>query len=299
MEGLTQAKKVLSQIMRLKTSKMLFNEPVDPVALGLDDYFDKVEQPMDFGTIMDQLQQGATKYKNPSEVLRDVNLVFQNCFTYNDSEADTVTRELCAEVQSTFNKRWTDAGLSLDLKENFSRETAHSPAKPASNGVIAWRAEALVPPELSYEEGVSISLNFWVLNLRYMLNFLFAVYQSHSEELLFSYSKTVIISMMRCTSCSAAFICCPMFQGTSIQRLCISWILGCCTKGSADCLLPERRLAASFLQVEAYDAETCVSHGQRERSCPFAILTAFNCAPRAIPASWCPWRTRKAVQMRS
>ena len=150
MEGLVLAKKVLSQIMRLKTSKLLFNEPVDAVALGLDDYTDKVEQPIDFGTIMSRLLQGANSYTKPSEVLRDVNLVFQNCFTYNDSAADTVTRELCSEVQTTFNKKWTEAGLSLDCTEDFSQQTA---PKAAKNGAIAWTSETAVPPELSYEEG--------------------------------------------------------------------------------------------------------------------------------------------------
>ena len=164
MEGLAQAKKVLSHIMRLKTSKLLFNEPVDAEALGLDDYFDKVKQPMDFGTIVGKLSQGVDSYKRPSQVLRDVNLVFQNCFTYNDSEADTVTRELCSEVKSAFNKRWTEAGLSLESSEELKQETTPSAAKTAKNGAIAWTSEAAVPPELSYEEGEFVMLLFQVID---------------------------------------------------------------------------------------------------------------------------------------
>lgn len=180
MEGLAQARKVVSQIMRLKTSKLLFNEPVDAEALGLDDYFDKVKQPMDFGTIMDKLSQGVNSYKRPSQVLRDVNLVFQNCFTYNDSEADSVTRELCSEVKSAFNKRWSEAGLSLDSSEDFRQETPPSATKTAKNGAIAWSSEAAVPPELSYEEGEFIMLLFRRLILIDALKsqFLFICYLS-------------------------------------------------------------------------------------------------------------------------
>ncbi|CAL8466956.1 g6492 [Coccomyxa elongata] len=76
----------------------------------------------------------------------------KNCFTYNDSEADSVTRELCSEVKSAFNKRWTEAGLSLDSSEEFRQETPPSATKTAKNGAIAWSSEAAVPPELSYEE---------------------------------------------------------------------------------------------------------------------------------------------------
>jgi hypothetical protein len=210
MEGLALAKKVLSQIMRLKTSKLLFNEPVDAVALGLDDYTDKVKQPMDFGTIMSRLLQGANPYKKPSEVLRDVNLVFHNCFTYNDSEADTVTRELCSEVQTTFNKKWTEAGLSLDCTEEFSQEIA---PKAAKNGAIAWSSETAVPPELSYEEGETIGLIPCGTDLCGFIkcSFLLSVLKRlHQGQLLFICSKFLCFFITRCKSHEQAFNCLPV-----------------------------------------------------------------------------------------
>lgn len=154
-EGLAHAKKVLSLIMRLKTSKLLFNEPVDPVAQGLDDYLDKVKTPMDFGTIMRRLQNAEKSgwtdnfYQTPSAVLRDVHLVFQNCFAYNDGEGDAVTRELCAEVKSNFTKRWMEAGLSLDP----AQENSLSPSPAPKIGFPTWTSEAEVPAELSYKQG--------------------------------------------------------------------------------------------------------------------------------------------------
>ena len=124
--ALAQAKRVLTCCMRLKTSKILFNEPVDPVALGLDDYRDKVKTPMDFGTIMARLQDGEKVewkkcyYTSPGKVLRDVKLVFDNCFAYNDGPGDEVTRELCSEVKANFEKRWREASLPLEPAEQNS-----------------------------------------------------------------------------------------------------------------------------------------------------------------------------------
>ncbi len=42
--------KLLSKLMAHEFA-WPFNQPVDPVALGLPDYFDKISHPMDFGTI--------------------------------------------------------------------------------------------------------------------------------------------------------------------------------------------------------------------------------------------------------
>jgi hypothetical protein len=151
-DRLRQAKAVLALVMRLKTSKLLFNEPVDPVALGLDDYLDKVKQPMDFGTIMGRLQAGektgwkSSHYQAPADVLSDVSLVFDNCLTYNDGDQDAVTRDLAEEVRDNFRKRWTEAGLSQEVAEG-SQEV-----EPAA---VEWQDEGAVPPAFSSQRGTS------------------------------------------------------------------------------------------------------------------------------------------------
>ena len=150
---LSAAKKVLSLVMRLKTSKLLFNEPVDPVLLGLADYFDKIKQPMDFGTIMERLHEAESHgwkdshYKQPVDVLSDVNLVFQNALTYNDGEQDAVTRELAENVRSNFRKRWAEAGLGLEA----SQSTPAAEIPP-----VDWQSEADVPSTLSTDRGTSL-----------------------------------------------------------------------------------------------------------------------------------------------
>lgn len=59
-------------------------EPVDPSKFGIDDYFEIIEEPMDFGTIKKKLFNNV--YENVNEYIRDMNLVFDNCVEYNGSE---------------------------------------------------------------------------------------------------------------------------------------------------------------------------------------------------------------------
>ena len=68
MADLVKAKKAIHGTMRLKTAKLLFNQPVDPEALGLTDYFDIVKQPMDLGTILERLNDDDF-YSNAAEVI--------------------------------------------------------------------------------------------------------------------------------------------------------------------------------------------------------------------------------------
>ena len=67
MADLTKAKKAIQGTMRHKAAKVLFNQPVDPEALGLTDYFDIVKQPMDLGTILERLNDD-DYYSNSAEV---------------------------------------------------------------------------------------------------------------------------------------------------------------------------------------------------------------------------------------
>lgn len=63
-----------------------FLEPVDPVELCIPDYFDIIKNPMDLGTITKKLLSG--KYANVDEFTKDVRLVWNNCFTYNQPGSD-------------------------------------------------------------------------------------------------------------------------------------------------------------------------------------------------------------------
>lgn len=61
--------------------KGVFNSPVDPVTLGLSDYFSIIKQPMDLGTVKVRLH--ALVYKSRRSVANDIRLVFRNAMKYN------------------------------------------------------------------------------------------------------------------------------------------------------------------------------------------------------------------------
>lgn len=64
--------------------RAIFNVPVDPVVLGLPDYFAVIKKPMDLGTIKARLH--AVAYSSRTEVADDIRLVFQNAMVYNSQE---------------------------------------------------------------------------------------------------------------------------------------------------------------------------------------------------------------------
>lgn len=59
---------------------------VDAKALGLDDYHDVIQHPMDLGTIKNRLTEVPAVYYNAAEVLKDVQQVWSNCRNYNDDD---------------------------------------------------------------------------------------------------------------------------------------------------------------------------------------------------------------------
>jgi hypothetical protein len=58
-----------------------FLQPVDPLALGIPDYFNVIKNPMDISTIDKRLQ--SRSYSTVQDYIADVRLMLNNCFTYN------------------------------------------------------------------------------------------------------------------------------------------------------------------------------------------------------------------------
>ncbi|KAL4219682.1 Bromodomain-containing protein 4 [Mactra antiquata] len=65
-----------------------FHVPVDPVKLGLPDYFDIIKNPMDLGTIKRRLE--TQYYTSAKECIQDFNQMFTNCYIYNKPGEDVV-----------------------------------------------------------------------------------------------------------------------------------------------------------------------------------------------------------------
>lgn len=79
-----------------------FLEPVDPVKLGIPDYFTIIKTPMDLSTIKKKLDAGT--YNTAEEFEEDVRQMFQNCYTYNGAESDVA--RLGRELEDIFDKKW-------------------------------------------------------------------------------------------------------------------------------------------------------------------------------------------------
>lgn len=79
-EPIRRCQDLLISLMRNQDA-LIFNEPVDPVALKLADYFTVIKQPMDLGTVKARLQ--ARFYDNIHAFAADVRLIWANALKYN------------------------------------------------------------------------------------------------------------------------------------------------------------------------------------------------------------------------
>ncbi|KAK3028254.1 hypothetical protein RJ639_037588 [Escallonia herrerae] len=77
-QELDVALEVIKKIMKMDAAEP-FNVPVNPVALGIPDYFEVIDMPMDFGTICSNLENGL-KYMNSEDVYKDVQYIWENCY---------------------------------------------------------------------------------------------------------------------------------------------------------------------------------------------------------------------------
>ncbi len=77
-----QCSEIIARLMTAEECKLYFCQAVDPVALGIQAYFDIVERPMDLGKIQNQLMAGQYD-KNTDLFIADVRLVFRNCECFN------------------------------------------------------------------------------------------------------------------------------------------------------------------------------------------------------------------------
>ncbi|XXG72113.1 hypothetical protein AAC387_Pa07g1276 [Persea americana] len=116
---LSTAMEVIKKIMKMDAAKP-FNAPVNPVALGIPDYFNIIETPMDFGTICSDLEHGC-KYLNSEEVFRDVQFIWENCSRYNN-KGDYILNQM-NRVKKNFMKYWMAAGFHCELPKRSNDDS--------------------------------------------------------------------------------------------------------------------------------------------------------------------------------
>ncbi|KAL5141013.1 Transcription factor GTE1 [Glycine soja] len=82
-----------------------FMDPVDVEGLGLSDYYQIIEKPMDFGTIKRKMDaKDGSGYKNVRQIYSDVTLVFKNAMKYNDEKTDI--HIMAKTLLEKFEKKW-------------------------------------------------------------------------------------------------------------------------------------------------------------------------------------------------
>ncbi|TVY90313.1 Bromodomain-containing factor [Lachnellula willkommii] len=96
-----------------------FYVPVDPVALGIPNYFAVIKNPMDLSTVEKKLNQG--NYGNAKDFEKDIRQIITNCYKFNPP--GNAVRLLGQQFETYFNQQW-------DKKQQYLAD--HSPA-PASH----------------------------------------------------------------------------------------------------------------------------------------------------------------------
>ena len=96
----------------------VFNSPVDPVELGLPDYFDIIKKPMDLGTIQKKLENGV--YHSIESFRADVDLTFDNAMTYN--EDGSVVYDMAKELKIKFEADMKKLLNQLETEDKQRRQ---------------------------------------------------------------------------------------------------------------------------------------------------------------------------------
>ncbi|ETV96157.1 hypothetical protein H310_10359 [Aphanomyces invadans] len=96
----------------------VFSTPVDPVALGIPDYFNVIKRPMDFGTIRKKLE--SNYYKHIYPFAADVRLTFRNALTFNNEGEEVYS--LASDMLKDFNCEMAKLEAEINVEEVMARE---------------------------------------------------------------------------------------------------------------------------------------------------------------------------------
>lgn len=122
----------------------VFNAPVDPVELGLPDYFEVIEKPMDLSTVKKQLENGI--YRSLQDVERDINLTFDNAMLYNPE--GSVVWNMANELKQKFVGDYARLVQALKAEEEMKRRNGDACS-------LCGREKLLFEPPVFYCNGVN------------------------------------------------------------------------------------------------------------------------------------------------
>lgn len=119
-ELMRQFSTILRQITQHKWAGP-FMQPVDVVGLGLHDYFEVIEKPMDFSTIKSKMEaKDGAGYKNVREMCADVRLIFKNAMRYNEERDDV--HVMAKTLLAKFEEKWLQLLPKVDEEEKRRKE---------------------------------------------------------------------------------------------------------------------------------------------------------------------------------
>ncbi|KAG7485366.1 CREB-binding protein isoform X2 [Solea senegalensis] len=113
----------LESLYRQDPESLPFRQPVDPLLLGIPDYFDIVKNPIDLSTIKRKLDTG--QYQEPWQYVDDVWLMFNNAWLYNrkTSRVYKYCSKLAEVFESEIDPVMQGLGYCCGRKYEFSPQT--------------------------------------------------------------------------------------------------------------------------------------------------------------------------------
>jgi bromodomain-containing factor 1 len=110
---------VLRELMNKKHTALNypFLTPVDAIALGIPQYLQIIQNPMDLSKIKRKLDHG--EYNDGEDFEEDVRLMFNNCYTFNRPEDDVY--QLGKKLESIFDEKWASKPTMPILGSHKSR----------------------------------------------------------------------------------------------------------------------------------------------------------------------------------
>ncbi|BGP23606.1 transcription initiation factor TFIID subunit 2 [Rhodotorula toruloides] len=118
----TACKSLIKKLLKDKKS-FIFRAPVDPVKAGALDYFDKIKNPMDIGTMSAKLSAGV--YPDRYAFRDDFKLIISNAKLYNG--AHSPIGELANDLDMMFDKHWERVEATLSRLEGGQPSYAAAP----------------------------------------------------------------------------------------------------------------------------------------------------------------------------
>lgn len=117
----TKAMEVL-KVVQAHQHAWVFNTPVDPVELGLPDYFQVIEHPMDLGSVRKKLENGL--YTKLEQFEEHVHLTFDNAMLYNPE--GSVVYNMAKEMKTQFAIDFAKLMAQLNAEEDVKRKNGEA-----------------------------------------------------------------------------------------------------------------------------------------------------------------------------